>query len=55
MGEVDGDRVQPRGGDDAREARWFSLDALPPLAFDHAEILQKALALRAGHRTADPA
>ena len=31
----------PVGGDDAAEARIFSLDALPnPLVFDHAEILQ---------------
>jgi len=30
----------PRGDDDARQARLFSLDALPvSLAFDHAEIL----------------
>ena len=30
------------GGDDAREARWFPLQQLPPLAFDHDEIVSRA-------------
>ena len=33
--------AEPRSGDDAAEARWFSLDALPPLAFDHADIISR--------------
>jgi 8-oxo-dGTP diphosphatase len=36
---VDAAEHQPRGSDDAREAAWFDLDALPPLAFDHDEVL----------------
>ncbi|MFE7429056.1 NUDIX domain-containing protein [Streptomyces sp. NPDC057545] len=31
-----------RAGDDARAAGWWSRDALPPLAFDHADILAAA-------------
>lgn len=40
---VDCELLLPIGGDDASNAQWFSLDKVPPLAFDHAEILQKAL------------
>lgn len=38
------DDTAARAGDDAREAKWFRLDKLPPLAFDHAEILSRAAA-----------
>ena len=31
--------VEPVAGDDAAEIRWWPLNALPPLAFDHAEIV----------------
>ena len=31
------------GADDAAKARWFALDKLPSLAFDHDMIIQKAL------------
>ena len=37
-----------KGGDDAREACWFPLDQLPPLAFDHGEIVAAAVARRCG-------
>jgi len=30
-----------RGGDDAEEAKWFSLDSLLELAFDHKKIIEK--------------
>jgi len=30
------------GADDADEARWFSITALPELAFDHADIINSA-------------
>lgn len=31
------------GGDDARRARWFALNDVPQLAFDHDAILRKAM------------
>ena len=31
-----------KGGDDAADARWFALDEVPQLAFDHDRILRKA-------------
>lgn len=34
---------EPQAGDDASKARWFNTDELPPLAFDHDEILQMAI------------
>ena len=33
----------PKGGDDAAHAEWFSLDALPKLAFDHEKIVRDAV------------
>lgn len=31
-----------KAGDDAAEAGWFDLGKLPPLAFDHAEVVRAA-------------
>lgn len=42
VGLVDPAKVHPQGGDDAKEARWFALESLPPLAFDHEEIMERA-------------
>lgn len=45
IGNLD-NKVEPKAGDDAKNARWFNLNDLPPLAFDHEEILEKALLIR---------
>lgn len=39
--------VEVCGQDDAARAEWFPIDALPPLAFDHDDIMKDALALYA--------
>jgi 8-oxo-dGTP diphosphatase len=33
--------VEPVAGDDAAKAKWFSLNNLPPLAFDHQQIIRE--------------
>lgn len=32
-----------KAADDARDARWFSIEELPPMAFDHGKILERAI------------
>ena len=37
--------VTVTGQDDAAQAEWFPIDALPPLAFDHEDIMRDAISL----------
>ena len=40
---VSADKLRPRPASDAQKIAWFSIYDLPPLAFDHADILNYAL------------
>lgn len=42
LARVKPDELKPMAADDADEVKWFRLDKLPPLAFDHAMILERA-------------
>jgi 8-oxo-dGTP diphosphatase len=43
LGMISPDRANARGGDDAAEASWFSVQDLPSLAFDHNKIMECAV------------
>ena len=47
-GRVEGAPPEVSGRDDARDARWWPLDALPALAFDHRAIITEAWAAARG-------
>lgn len=42
LARVNPAEVKAKAADDAAEVKWFPLDELPALAFDHAKILGKA-------------
>ena len=35
--------VEPKAGDDAKNAKWFKIEDLPNLAFDHKEIMKRII------------
>jgi len=51
LAEVDAGQVRPKAADDAAEVGWHDLQALPPLAFDHDQILARARERLKGMKT----
>jgi 8-oxo-dGTP diphosphatase len=43
FGLVENEREQIEAADDAAAARWFDIESLPPMAFDHDEIARCAI------------
>lgn len=44
LGKIDKE-IQVHGNDDAKDAKWFDMNDLPDLAFDHLEIILEASSL----------
>ena len=44
LARVEAGALQPRAGDDAAAVKWFRINKLPKLAFDHAMLVQRAIA-----------
>jgi 8-oxo-dGTP diphosphatase len=40
---VEKNQIEAQAADDAQDVRWFSISQLPPLAFDHQDMLEKAM------------
>jgi 8-oxo-dGTP diphosphatase len=43
LGFADHIRILAKAGDDAKNLKWFSISELPPLAFDHQQIIEMAI------------
>ena len=46
IGEGEPSIHHPMAADDASDSKWFPIDSLPPLAFDHSEVIMVALKRR---------
>ncbi len=42
--------IMPVAGDDAKSAKWFRTSDLPPVAFDHDDIIQDAISMARGSK-----
>ena len=43
IGQAQPDQMEVAAGDDAADARWFYVDQLPELAFDHQRVMDMAI------------